>query len=149
MIEEDEELGKEIGLSKACQALGVPRCRIYWARKEDMEAEKLSTKPKTHLRSLSQEEKIQVRQILNSDRFQDQAPREVYATLLDEGVYHCSWRTMYRILDEHNEIRERRNQLIHPNYQKPELLAKVRTRSGVGTLLSFWGQKSGLTTICA
>ena len=61
--------------------------------------------------------------MLNSQRFQDSAPREVYATLLDEGQYVCSWRTMYRILDENNEVRERRNQLRHPNYVKPELLA--------------------------
>jgi putative transposase len=61
--------------------------------------------------------------VLNSERFQDQTPREVYATLLDEGVYHCHWRTMYRILDEQQEVRERRNQLRHPAYARPELLA--------------------------
>jgi putative transposase len=72
---------------------------------------------------LSQEEKAQVRQVLNSQRFQDSAPRQVYATLLDEGEYLCHWRTMYRILAEHGEVRERRNQLQHPAYTKPELLA--------------------------
>ena len=51
------------------------------------------------------------------------APAEVYATLLDEGTYHCSIRTMYRILQEADEVRERRNQLRHPNYKAPELLA--------------------------
>ena len=51
------------------------------------------------------------------------APRQVYATLLDEDVYLCHWRTMYRILDEYQEVRERRNQLSHPTYTKPELLA--------------------------
>jgi transposase InsO family protein len=50
-------------------------------------------------------------------------PGAVFATLLDEGVYHCSLRTMYRILDEAGETRERRDQLTHPAYQKPELLA--------------------------
>jgi putative transposase len=74
-------------------------------------------------RALSQDEKAEVRQILNSERFQDSPVREVYATLTDEGQYLCSWRTMYRILAEHNEVRERRNQLRHPNYVKPELLA--------------------------
>ena len=59
----------------------------------------------------------------HSPRFLDQAPQEVYATLLDEGVYFCSIRTMYRILEQEHELRERRNQLRHPNYQKPELLA--------------------------
>ncbi len=64
-----------------------------------------------------------VREVLNSERFQDQTPREVYATLLDEARYLCSWRTMYRILAENQEIRERRDQLQHPVYAKPELLA--------------------------
>lgn len=64
-----------------------------------------------------------MRDVLNSEIFQDKAPREVYATLLDEGRYLCCWRTMYRILAEHDEIRERRNQLRHPTYTKPELLA--------------------------
>jgi putative transposase len=74
-------------------------------------------------RALPLAEKEIVRQELNSERFSDQAPREVFATLMDEGTYLCSWRTMYRILDENKEVRERRNQLRHPNYTKPELLA--------------------------
>jgi len=61
--------------------------------------------------------------VLHSDRFVDKAPQEVYATLLDEGSYLCSVRTMYRILERHQEVRERRNQLRHPEYIKPELLA--------------------------
>jgi putative transposase len=60
---------------------------------------------------------------LHSERFVDKAPGEVVATLLDEGVYHCSERTMYRILKGNDEVRERRNQLRHPEYKKPELLA--------------------------
>ncbi len=57
-----------------------------------------------------------------SSRFVDQAPREVYATLLDEERYLCSWRTMYRILEQNQEVRERRNQLRHPKHVKPELV---------------------------
>jgi putative transposase len=68
-------------------------------------------------------ERSVVRETLNSERFQDQSPREVYATLLDEERYLCSWRTMYRILADNREVRERRNQLRHPAYAKPELLA--------------------------
>jgi transposase InsO family protein len=62
--------------------------------------------------------------LLRGERFVDLAPAEVYASLLDEGVYRCSIRTMYRILASENEVRERRNQLRHPVYQKPELLAQ-------------------------
>ena len=61
--------------------------------------------------------------LLHSPRFVDKAPAAVYATLLDEGTYHCSIRTMYRILHDAREVRERRNQLRHPKYKKPELLA--------------------------
>jgi putative transposase len=61
--------------------------------------------------------------VLNSERFGDQAPGEVYATLLDEGNYLCSERTMYRILAANEQVRERRDQLRHPAYQAPELLA--------------------------
>ena len=81
------------------------------------------SEPLASPRALLATEKAEVRQLLNSDRFQDQAPREVYATLMDEGKYLCSWRTMYRILDENREVRERRDQLQHPHYVKPELLA--------------------------
>jgi len=61
--------------------------------------------------------------LLHSERFVDRSPAEVYATSLDEGKYLCSERTMYRILAEYGEVRERRNQLQHPAYVKPELLA--------------------------
>src|SRR3990172_1827170 len=74
-------------------------------------------------RTLTAKEKTTVRETLNSERFADQAPREVYAALLDEGVYHCSVPTIYRILGENQEVRERRNQLRHPAYPKPRLVA--------------------------
>ena len=59
---------------------------------------------------------------LHSPRFVDQAPAEVYATLLDEGIYLCSIRTMYRLLADAQEVRERRDQLRH-TAPSPELLA--------------------------
>jgi putative transposase len=61
--------------------------------------------------------------VLNEPRFMDLAPPQVHATLLDEGRWLCSLRTMYRILDENGQVRERRDQLRHPEYKKPELLA--------------------------
>lgn len=69
--------------------------------------------------------------VLHEDRFVDLAPAEVYATLLDEGTYLCSERTMYRVLAENQEVRERRDQLRHPNYAAPELLATARERSSL------------------
>jgi len=119
MMTSSAQLGWDVGVSAACQALGVPRSSFYRARQPKQEPE---PRPAPQ-RALSQEEKAQVRDTLNSERFQDSAPRQVYATLLDENTYLCSWRTMYRILDAYQEVRERRNQLRHPVYSKPELLA--------------------------
>jgi len=121
LIASVEQLAKTTGVAAACQALTVARSSLYRARPKTAaqpKAERLASP-----RALKPAEKETVRQELNSDRFADQAPREVYATLMDEGQYLCSWRTMYRILDENQETRERRNQLRHPNYTKPELLA--------------------------
>jgi putative transposase len=72
---------------------------------------------------LSDSERQTALEYLHSERFVDQAPHQVHATLLDEGIYVCSPRTMYRLLEEHGEVRERRDQLRHPAYQRPELLA--------------------------
>src|SRR3954467_9758446 len=76
-------------------------------------------------RALGPEERSRVLDVLRTPRFVDLAPTEIYATLLDEGVYLCSIRTLYRILAEEGEVRERRDQLRHPVYQKPELLAEA------------------------
>ena len=119
MIEAAEELGERIGVSAACRALGVPRSSLYRARKPK---EPAAPRP-TPERALSPAEKRQVRAVLNSERFCDCAPREVYATLLEEEVYYCHWRTMYRILEEHDEVHERRNQRQYPPYYKPKLVA--------------------------
>jgi putative transposase len=74
-------------------------------------------------RALDSAEREAVLASLHEERFQNSAPAAVYATLLDEGQYHCSIRTMYRILEGEAEARERRDQLVHPAYTKPELLA--------------------------
>jgi putative transposase len=114
-----EELAETVGVSQACRVLGVPRSSLYRARKPKPEP---SPRP-TPQRALDEEEKAEVRAVLNSERFCDAAPREVYATLLDEGEYYCHWRTMYRIMEEHDEVHERRNQRRHPVSIRPELRA--------------------------
>jgi putative transposase len=75
-------------------------------------------------RALSGAQQREVLDLLHAPCFADQAPAEIYATLLEDGVYHCSIRTMYRLLGQHDEVRERRRQLRHPVYQKPELLGE-------------------------
>jgi putative transposase len=99
--------------------LNVSRATFYRRRETTPQA-----KPRpVPARALSAGERKAVLDQLNSERFADQSPRQVYSKLLDEGSYLCSVRTMYRILEENQSTRERRNQLTHPKYKKPELLA--------------------------
>lgn len=114
------ELAAQIGLKSACDVLNVPRSQIYRQRQPKVEP----TPRRTPAHALSSDERAHVRETLNSERFMDQAPRQVYAALLDEGRYLCHWRTMYRILSAHGEVCERRLIRRHPVYQKPELLAE-------------------------
>lgn len=124
MIQAAAELATTQGITTACAALAVPRSSFYRAQAAPQAAPEPEPAPRpAPPRALSAAEQAQVRAELNSERFQDQAPREVYATLLDEERYLCSVSTMYRILAAHAEVRERRNQRRHPTYQKPELLA--------------------------
>jgi len=118
-----EELAAGIGYTApACNALGVPRASLYrWRRPA---TRPVRPRPKSH-RSLPPVEQQQVLDVLRSPRFVDRSPAQVWATLLDEMIYYCSIRTMYRILAANGEVKERRNQLRHPNYQKPELLAEA------------------------
>lgn len=116
-------LSSEVGIKPACEALEVSRAGVYRMQTQRnaplVEPNNRPSPP----RALSTDERQGVLDILHTERFVDKAPYEVYATLLDEGQYHCSIRTMYRILDENKEVKERRDQLSHPVYQKPELLA--------------------------
>jgi putative transposase len=116
-----QELATEVGAAAACRSLDIGRA-TYYRRRASPSSEAPAARP-TPPRSLSALERQEVLNILHADRFVDRAPTEVYATLLDEGRYLCSVRTMYRILDEHGEVRERRNQGRHPQYKAPELLA--------------------------
>jgi putative transposase len=124
VIQVVKDLVPTAGITRACQVLDLPRSSFYRAQRPvapTVTAQDPERVPSP--RALAATEKATVRAVLNSERFQDQAPREVYATLLDEDRYLCSWRTMYRILAENQPVRERRHQLQHPSYAKPELLA--------------------------
>ena len=114
-----EELGQEVGVVAACTALSVSRATLYRRRRPPRPPR---PRPPSH-RALSEAERGHVLEVLTSERFVDKAPAEVYATLLDEETYLCSISTMYRLLRAAKCVRERRNQLRHPNYRKPELLA--------------------------
>jgi putative transposase len=118
-----EELTPLIGTRPACRAVGASPATVY-RRRRPPEPRPARPRP-TPARALSEHERQQVLDVLHSERFVDVSPEETYATLLDEGTYLCSTRTMYRILDgHHGGVRERRDQLTHPPYAKPELLAQ-------------------------
>ena len=112
-------LGAELGIVAVCAALGFARA-TYYRQLRPFHGPYLK---KLVPRELSSVERQGVLAALHEPRFEDLAPAEVYATLLDAGKYLCSERTMYRVLDENREVRERRNQLRHPAYAAPELLA--------------------------
>jgi putative transposase len=114
------DLAQDVGIKPACESLGVSRAT--WYRRQQPSTE--SPQPRrTPPRKLSQDERAYIVEVLCSPRFVDRAPAEIVATLLDEGIFLCSERTMYRILAELAPVRERRNQLTHPTYRKPELIA--------------------------
>src|SRR6266436_2700769 len=114
------QIGPRLGIAPTCAALGLPRATYYRRRRPARAAPPRRRSP----RALGESERAAVLEQLHTPRFVDLAPGEVYATLLDEGRYLCSERTMYRLLAAHAEVRERRDQLTHPPYHKPELLAQ-------------------------
>ena len=116
-----EELAPVIGTKPACELLGVNRATVN--RRRSPQPSRPATPRRPPPRALSEPERQRVLEVLHSERFCDVAPGEVVATLLDEGTYLASERTMYRILEAHGESRERRNQLVHPAHRRPELLA--------------------------
>lgn len=117
------QASSEIEALPACIALGVARATFYRysGNLDGSQTHALDRQPPA--RSLSLVERKTVLDLLTSERFADDAPRQIWAALLDEGKYFCSVSTMYRILRAECGVRERRDQLRHPVYSKPELLA--------------------------
>ena len=115
-----QPLASQVGVAPACRALGVPRATFYRCQRPAPGHQQPRPTP---ARALCASERAHVLDVLASPRFVDRSPAEVVATLLDEGQYLCAERTMYRILAANQPVRERRNQLSHPCYTKPELVA--------------------------
>ena len=116
------ELATAVGTRAACRALFASRASHYRQRRAAIGSAKTNPRPSPP-RALAPAERETVLAHLHGERFQDRSPAAVYATLLDEGTYLCSIRSMYRMLEQEGESRERRDQLTHPPYKKPELLA--------------------------
>jgi putative transposase len=118
------DLSPDVGKKPACEALELPRATYYRNMdKQNKPPGEINARPAPPM-ALRIEERQTVIDVLHSERFQDKTPYETYATLLDEGEYHCSIRTMYRILTaEHGDVKERRKGHQRTHYKKPELLA--------------------------
>lgn len=116
------EISPYVGKKTACEAFDIARASFYRYHSGNTNRKKTSFKRPPL--ALNQDEKIKILDILHSEKYQDKAPYQIYAGLLDEGIYHCSIRTMYRILsEEHDGVKERRRQVQRRNHIKPELLA--------------------------
>jgi putative transposase len=123
------ELVPAVGVAAACRAAGRPRATHYRHHRHSQPPPRPApSAPRPQPRALSLGERQQVLDVLHSERFCDQAPAEVYATLLDEGAYLASISTMYRLLHAQGEVGERRRQATHPATVKPELVADAPNR---------------------
>jgi putative transposase len=129
MIQLVNQLSPDVGKLAACEALQVPRATFYRYQDRKNRSEDTVTRRPTPPLALVPKERQAVVDILHSERFLDDTPYEIYATLLDEGHFHCSIRTMYRILEsEHGYVKERRKHVQRPHYVKPELLATAQNQ---------------------
>jgi len=117
------ELASVVGLKTACQAFALNRGFVYRDRNRHAATTPRRVSRARPALALSIAEQDLLLAVLDSERFADMAPAAVYATLLDEGCYHGSIRTMYRLLAARGQSGERRRQRVHPPYTKPELLA--------------------------
>jgi len=124
MIAVVEEHRTQVGVAPLCAALGLPRATFYRQRATPAPVQALPRARRVPQQALTPAERAGVLALLHEERFVDLAPAQVWAQVLDAGqVPPCSIRTMYRVLAANAEVRERRNQLRHPAYCKPELLA--------------------------
>ena len=133
-----KSLASQVGVAPACRALGVPRATFYRRHRSTPGRQQPRCTP---ARALCEDERERVLETLSSSRFVDRSPGEVVATLLDEGQYLCSERTMYRILAASEPVRERRNQLTHPSYTKPELVATAPNETWSWDITRLLGPK--------
>jgi len=135
------ELAVKVPTTRACQALNMPRSSFYRARSEPKPRPATKPRPKP-ARMLSEAERERVRKLLNTE-FVDAAPRTAYAALLDRGERLCGWRTMYRILAEKGELRERRRQRRHPKRVKPRLCATRSNEVWTWDITKLRGPRKG------
>jgi putative transposase len=109
-----EEAARITGVGPACEAVGWSRARFYRSQNPEKTSPQTPPKRPGRVRALTPEQEEKILSELNSERFLDCSPRQVWATLLDENVYLCSWPTMYRLLQKNQQVKERRKIRRHP-----------------------------------
>ena len=144
MIDQAQQLSTRVGVTRACEVLTVPRSSFYRTPDSGRGLSPTRVRRTAPARALTPDQRREVRDLLNSDEFCDYAPRQVWARLLDQGRYLCSWRTMYRILHAFAEVRERRNLRRHPPYTKPELMATAPNEVWTWDITKLRGPLKGL-----
>jgi putative transposase len=137
------DLAQNVGTAAACRALDVSRATHYRPLISRIPTVITGTY-KSHPRALSSDERERILTTLHSERFCDMSPTAVYATLLDEGVYLASISTLYRILHERCEVRERRAQATHPARVKPELCATAPNQVWSWDITKLLGPQKGV-----
>jgi len=144
MIALVEERRAQVGIGPLCKALGLARATFYRRRGGPPPGPSARRTPR---HALTPADREGVLAVLHEARFVDLPPAQVWAQLLDAGqVPPCSIRTMYRMLAANAEVRERRNQLRHPVYHKPELLATGPNQVWSWDITKLWVRSSGPTT---
>ena len=116
------DISDQIGTKTACDAFGLARSSYYYQPKPAVQDDYHSERKSPDF-AYSHQEKQNILDVMNSELYMDQTPYEIFASELDRGKYLCSIRTMYRILAENDQVKERRNVKRSCNYHKPELLA--------------------------
>jgi len=117
-------LASDIGVVAACDALAVARATYYRHNRCHDGLKRPCRSGRQAPLALTAEERQHVLDLMHSEPFVDKAPHQIYARLLDQGIYLCSIRTMYRLLkNAHGNVKERRRCVQRPAYTKPELLA--------------------------
>lgn len=128
--------------AQACALLGAPRASLYRHRRPRPVAEDPPRPAPAN--KLSEAEQQRVLAVLRSPEYCDLAPAQVWARLLDDGIYLCSVRTMYRLLKTAGESRERRRQRTHPAKKKPELIATAPNQVWSWDITKLQGPQRGM-----
>jgi putative transposase len=129
-------------MKSACAALELNRATAYRLRGPTPSPKHGPRRAQT--RRIPDSQRTEILALLDSERFIDQPPRELYATLLSEGTYHCSWRTMYRILNERAPVRERRNHRKPRHHAIPRLSAMAPNQVWTWDISKLASHRSGI-----